>query len=332
MSFFYYFVALIVLLLATACQGGGAEPTGAPMVPTAVITAAPILESAPTSVPTAASAATATALPAPTQTPTSGATATALATAMPIPTLAYQVIYVAADDMLNVRSGPGANNAIVGRLSPNEQSIRVSGRGVQVNGSSWVPIETAGVGPTAVSGWVNSQFLTEMVAPDQFCADDEVKALLDALRTAVEKRDGAALAALVHPEHGLRLRRHWWNPEVQLTADAIDDLFSRDRRQEWGMADGTGDPIVGSFRDILLPLLDRDLLAATAVGCNEILHGSTAGLVQLPDGYQAANYLSAYRPAAAGVIEFDWGSWVIGIERWQGHYFISFLIHFEWEI
>jgi hypothetical protein len=38
-----------------------------------------------------------------------------------------------------------------------------------------------------------------------------------------------------------------------------------------------------------------------------------------------------YRPAPADQ-ELDWGTWVVGIERWQERYFVSFLVHFEWEI
>jgi hypothetical protein len=38
-----------------------------------------------------------------------------------------------------------------------------------------------------------------------------------------------------------------------------------------------------------------------------------------------------YRPGPAGE-ELDWGTWVVGIERWQEEYFVSFLVHYQWEI
>jgi hypothetical protein len=79
-------------------------------------------------------------------------------------------------------------------------------------------------------------------------------------------------------------------------------------------------------------MLERDLLPATETGCNEILHGGTAGLVQLPDSFAGINYYSFYRPAGPDEVEMDWGTWVAGVERWQGSYQIAFLVHFAWEI
>ena len=75
-----------------------------------------------------------------------------------------------------------------------------------------------------------------------------------------------------------------------------------------------------------------DLLEATEIGCNEILHGGTAGLIQLPDGYETINYYSFYRPGSAEYEGMDWGTWVVGVESWQGEFFLSFLVHFAWEI
>jgi hypothetical protein len=81
-----------------------------------------------------------------------------------------------------------------------------------------------------------------------------------------------------------------------------------------------------------VPLLDENLLGASETSCGDILHGGTAGLVQLPPSYEGLNYVSFYRPPAPGEIEFDWGSWAVGIERWHGEYRLSFLVHYEWEI
>ncbi|MCA9979043.1 MAG: hypothetical protein KC413_24950, partial [Anaerolineales bacterium] len=72
-------------------------------------------------------------------------------------------------------------------------------------------------------------------------------------------------------------------------------------------------------------------LRATEMRCNDILAGPTAGFVQLPEGYDALNYYSLYRPAA-DESGFDWGTWVVGVERWNGRYYLSYLVHFEWEI
>jgi hypothetical protein len=320
----------LFLLLAAACRPVALEPTLPAAVPesvppaTATATAEPALQAAPS--PTA---------------PPTPIPATPIPTAVPVEPLAspsptmppgqasatYQVIFVAADDVLNVRTGPGVANPVAGALAPDAADIVVTGPGEQVAGSLWVPV-TAG----PVSGWVNRQFLTESVEADAFCSDPAALALLETFQTAVANRDGEALARLVHPERGLRIHRHWWNPEVRLTPAEVSAVFTGNQSYYWGVADGTGDEMRGPFSRYILPLLDRNLLPATETGCNEILHGSTAGLVQLPEGYEAANFVSLYRPAEEGVIEFDWGAWVVGVERREGDYYLTFLVHFEWEI
>ena len=41
-------------------------------------------------------------------------------------------------------------------------------------------------------------------------------------------------------------------------------------QRDWGREDGSGLPIVGSFEDVLLPLLDTDLVGASKSVCGEI--------------------------------------------------------------
>jgi hypothetical protein len=54
-------------------------------------------------------------------------------------------------------------------------------------------------------------------------------------------------------------------------------------------------------------------------------------MVQLPDAYSTVNYFSTFRPGEV-VGGFDWGSWAIGIEKWQGSYNLSFLVHYGYEV
>ena len=52
---------------------------------------------------------------------------------------------------------------------------------------------------------------------------------------------------------------------------------------------------------------------------------------RLPDGYEPINFYSSFWPGTEGY-SMDWGFWVVGVERWQDEYFISYLVHFAWEI
>lgn len=68
----------------------------------------------------------------------------------------YRVINVASDDVLNIRSGPGVSNGIIGTIPYNGTGVVIIGGGTNVMGSLWVPIQYGGV-----TGWVNSHFLAE---------------------------------------------------------------------------------------------------------------------------------------------------------------------------
>lgn len=243
------------------------------------------------------------------------------------PLLSYMVINVEEDDVLNVRSTPGIENPTTGTLDPGQGSITVTGPASQQSGSSWVPIRQG-----EVNGWVNSYYLTVQIEDETFCSDDQARSVLDQAIEAIRSQDGEKLSELVDADRGLRVHRHWWNPVVKFDHQELSQIFDSDKPYEWGTADGSGEPIVGSFQNVILPLLDRNLVSATDSACGELLHGSTAGIVQLPPLYEGINYYSIYRPAGPDEIEFDWGSWAIGIERGPEEYFLSYLVHYEWEI
>jgi len=237
----------------------------------------------------------------------------------------FTVVYVNSEDVLNVRAGPGVGNSVVGELVPDATDITITGEGQLVEGSLWVPIEAGNV-----AGWVNSAFLTEIVAAEEFCQDGDAAAVITALKSAIDSRNGPALGGLVHHNRGLIIHRHWWNPAINIPAEAVAHVFNDTTSYYWGTEDGSGFDINGSFSEVPLPLLDNDLGLGTEIACNEILVEATTGLIRLPDGYDQINYFTVYRPAVD--IEFDWGSWVVGVEKVAGQYVVSYLVHFAWEI
>lgn len=68
----------------------------------------------------------------------------------PIRDITYRVIGVAANDVLNIRSGPNSDMAIVGTIPPDAGGIRMEGGCT----GQWCPISYRGV-----RGWVNRRFL-----------------------------------------------------------------------------------------------------------------------------------------------------------------------------
>jgi hypothetical protein len=69
----------------------------------------------------------------------------------------WDVTGVAADDVLNVRSGPGVAEPVVATLPPDAAEFESTGRIADVGPSLWREIIVPGDGV----GWVNARFLTE---------------------------------------------------------------------------------------------------------------------------------------------------------------------------
>jgi hypothetical protein len=80
--------------------------------------------------------------------------------AMGTPTLSpdailYGVIELPYDvSCLNVRAGPGTKYDVIACIPKEAYTIQITGEGVQVNNSTWVPVVFGDI-----TGWVNSQYL-----------------------------------------------------------------------------------------------------------------------------------------------------------------------------
>lgn len=336
--------AIILPVFALILVACGGENPPVLVIPTAAATAvapAPAASAIPPTPTPAEPQPTATLPPAPTIAPplptallptavpmaTAGPTTTPVATVGSLVGTEYRVAFVAANDTLNVRRRPDAGAAILMRLPADATGIAVIDEGETIRGGSlWLPVETE-----AGDGWVNSRYLTEAVSPEVFCSDPAINDLLVRLEEAVAEEDGKLLGELVHADRGLRLRLNWWNEEVVVAGEDVQTLFRAAKRYDWGVEDGSGEAIRGSFSEVALPRLERDLLGATVWDCDQGQFGGTAGATVLPEGYEAVNYYSAHRPAPAEQ-ELDWGTWLIGIERWEGRYYLSYLVHYRWEI
>ncbi|MCC5976781.1 MAG: SH3 domain-containing protein [Salinarimonas sp.] len=73
----------------------------------------------------------------------------------------YRVVGVAANDVLNIRSGPGVSHGVIGRFQPNARHVRITGRIQTLSGGAvWVQVRSATL-PNGV-GWVNGRFLDRM--------------------------------------------------------------------------------------------------------------------------------------------------------------------------
>jgi len=235
-----------------------------------------------------------------------------------------RVVFVGDDDVLNVRSEPGASSSVVGTLPPTARDVRITGAPRMVGGSAWLPVEAGGL-----RGWALGRHLTEDIAPESFCAAPPAP-LLETLLRALRTRDGALLASLVHEERGVRVHVDWWNEGVRLARRDVERLFTDAVNIRWG-EDPNGVPEEGSFTSSVLPSLERDMLGATEVACNTMNLAGVSDTMMFPTGCVGINYYSYFRMPTAEENELDWGAWVVGIERWEGRLIIGYLAHYRWE-
>ncbi len=135
---------------------------------------------------------------------------------------AVRVVRVAADDLLNVRRGPGADRTIMGRLRPGTRAPS-TGREQPVGSSTWVELRTP-----AGQGWVNGTYLTRDVPADEFSEADAL-AVVDELGRRL--RAGDDLRPVVS-DHGLWIAHH--EPPVVIDHDDLDDVADDPTTRRWG--------------------------------------------------------------------------------------------------
>jgi hypothetical protein len=272
--------------------------------------------------------------PIPTASPTATVTPTPEVTPTPGIVDAQQiaVIFISDGGALDIESAPGESQPVIATLSPHAENLTLTGDYEwQTNDQLWVKI----TGLEGSQGWVNADYLIEQVPPETFCLDQRVTRLVSEFTQAIQNRDGKAFAGLVSPLHGLAIRHEWWNPQVRIKSkEKLQAIFTSTENYDWGVQDGSGLPLNGSFRDIILPLLD-DGLENSASFCNTLeqgfASGGTTGYTQWPFEYANINYVALYRPAKEGD-DLNWRTWALGIEFYGDQVYLVTLVQYHWEI
>jgi hypothetical protein len=312
------FTSLLVILLLAACIQSLADTT--PQVPAATVTPTLYLGSPIPPLNTPGAGETVVPVPLPSFTPLS----------QPTPSVAsdlYAVINVLGDDLLNIRSGPGVENAVVGTLEPTETRITRTGRSSNVGEDLWVEIRNPGGG----TGWVNADFLTEYVNPAAFCADARVTSLLQNLEKAVNITDGELVKSLVSPAHGLDVIYIRDGTVANYSPEEAGWVFQSTYEVDWGSGAGSGEPVTGTFPEIILPAL-QDVFKNETLTCNEIKLGGATYEVEWPSEYANINFYSIHNPGNDPSYDgLDWRTWLAGVEYVDGQSYLFALLNYQWE-
>ncbi|MDX9865806.1 MAG: hypothetical protein RBT34_13465 [Anaerolineaceae bacterium] len=168
-----------------------------------------------------------------------------------------------------------------------------------------------------------------------FCEDPQVMQVVDQFIQGVEAESGQKIGKTITESKGLNIRLEWWNTNVHFTKDEAVKLFEDDTSYDWGIADGSGAPVQGSFMDVVQAKLLDVVAGDYVIRCDTldfgVASGPSAGLVEWPADIPAQHYIAIYRPAPADQ-ELDWRTWVLGFEYVEGVPYISYLVQYHWEI
>ncbi|NIS79426.1 MAG: hypothetical protein GTO14_04275 [Anaerolineales bacterium] len=244
------------------------------------------------------------------------------------PSVSYAVAWVASDESLGIREPAGISGSIVSELVYDQRGVELTGAITQLGSSTWVEIHS----PLGGTGWVNSWNLTEEKAAGEFCADPRVLTILETLGRSILEQDGQSLLGIVNPNRGLIFRHNWWNPEVAVAPESVSGIFSDLTEIEWGVLSGSDFPIRGSFQQLIIPQLLDVFEHEPQVSCNELLIGLTTREMIWRGEYRNLNFYAFHRPAPTGGNDFDWRTWVVGIEYLGGQPYLTLLIQYRGDI
>lgn len=239
----------------------------------------------------------------------------------------YAVIRVQAGEKLALRQPAGISGIVVENLDWKMRGIELTGNTTLLGSSLWVEV----VSGDKAGGWVSSWNLTEAVSEGDFCDDSQVIELLTTFRRLIEAKEYANLHKVIIPNKGLSIRLNWYSPDINVSQETIADIFINLEEIEWGTMVDSGLAVVGSFQEVIYPKLIDVILQSPEYTCNHLQSGNTANEPIWPDEFVNLNYYGAYRPALNGN-EFDWRTWAIGIEYFEGEPFISVIIHYSSEL
>lgn len=231
-------------------------------------------------------------------------------------------VVVLRDTTLPVYGTPSVDADLVGEIAADADVVQGTGRIQPVHGTTWVEVRHG-----RVRGWAEKRFLTPRVESDAFCNDRDVSDLFVDLELAIRERSEARLFGDISPAHGLYVQYNRAEPAIHMSDRAAAERMMSGEDMEWGTGI-SGEPIVGSAPDLVFDELARGLRSQDAMTCNAIVSGATAYDVALPASFQNVNYYSLH---LAGTSEYDWVTWVVGVEYVEGVPYILSMHRFGWE-
>jgi hypothetical protein len=151
---------------------------------------------------------------------------------------------------------------------------------------------------------------------------------------AFKKKDYAALAAMVHPDSGVRFSPYSYidsTTDKIVTADWIRNQVKKPEKIEWGSVDATGDPINLTLSKYIDGYVyDADFIKPENCKVNQVIGaGTTAN--NLKEMYPTCNFTESHFSGFDKKYEgMDWRSLRLVFKLKEGKYYLIGVVHDEW--
>jgi hypothetical protein len=162
-------------------------------------------------------------------------------------------------------------------------------------------------------------------------AEDAASAVILALKEA----DMTALKSYIHPVKGLLFSPYAHIDTATANVFPAADLpdMTDSTVYNWGSYDGSGEPISLTFQQYYDKFVyDKDFLHSEAVGIDEI-KGVGNTLVNIKEVYPSSfimdYYFSGFDEQYEGM---DWESLILVLEKTNGAWYVSAIVHSQWTI
>ncbi|HSO13538.1 MAG TPA: NBR1-Ig-like domain-containing protein [Anaerolineales bacterium] len=234
----------------------------------------------------------------------------------------YAVINVAANDVLNIRSGAGVSQPIIGWFASDAKDVMRTGPNASADEAVWVEVRRV----DGLTGWVNSNYLTEYVTHEAFCADTRILPLIEQARQSMDQSNGSLLAPIVSPVHGVNMHLWAYGPGINFTQTGATNVYADTTVYNWG-GGPSGIPDTGTFNAVVKPKYLEVLNAPDReIYCDDL---TKVFPLSNPWPYPNIRFYNLYKPASDQV--FDFRTLLVGIEYINGQPYIYGMVTIIWE-
>ncbi|MCK6540724.1 MAG: hypothetical protein L6Q26_11775, partial [Anaerolineales bacterium] len=234
----------------------------------------------------------------------------------------YAVVNVAGNDVLNIRSGAGVSNPIIGYFASDATDVMRTGPSASVDGAVWVEVRRN----DGLIGWVNSFYLTEYVTHEAFCADTRILSLIEQAKQSMNQSNGSLLSQIVSPVHGVNMHLWAYGSGVNFTQATAANIYTDPTVYNW---DGgpSGIPDTGTFNNVVKPkYLEVFNAPNRETYCDSL---DKVFPLSRPWPYPNVRFYNLYKPASDQF--FDFRTLLIGVEYVNGQPYIYGMVTIIWE-